>query len=137
VFPDGRVRNITSGWLAASYRPDPARPDWTQPGYDPHDYPEHVRPDPPRSGGRYEYVIEIWPTSNVFKKGHQIRLNIAAADFPHLTYCLTPSDTELLHDPDHPSRLIIPVLDPAGTDPAQWIERPEEFFSGKTPWTDG
>jgi len=137
VFPNGRVRNITSGWLAASYRPDPQRPDWTQPGYDPHDYPEHVHPVPPRSGELYEYVIEIWPTSNNFKQGHQIRIDIASADYPHFTYCLTPSETDLLHDPLHPSRLILPVVDPARTEAAQWIEDPKEFFSGETPWSDG
>jgi len=44
VHPDGRVRNITSGWLAASHRPDPARPDWTRAGYDPFEYPEDRAP---------------------------------------------------------------------------------------------
>jgi len=137
VFPDGQVRNITSGWLAASYRPDPERPDWTQPGYDPHDYPEHVRPVPPQSGETYEYVIEIWPSSNNFKKGHQIRIDIATTDYPHFLFCLTPSETDLLHDSEHPSRLIIPVVDQGTTDGAQWIDEPWEFFSGEVPWTDG
>jgi len=137
VFPDGRVRNITSGWLAASYRPDPERPDWTQPGYDPHLYPEHAEPDPPRSGEIYEYVIEVWPSSNVFKKGHQIRLDVATADYPHFLFCLTPSETELLHDAAHPSRLLLPVVPAGATDPAQWIDSPQEFFSGEVPWGDG
>jgi hypothetical protein len=134
VYPEGRVRNITSGWLAASYRPDPSRPDCTQPGYDPYAYPEHVQPVPPLSGEVYEYVIEVWPSSNTFKRGHQIRIDIATADYPHFLYCLTPSVTELLHDAEHPSRLVIPVVAPDSTEAAQWIDDPQEFFSGKTPW---
>ncbi len=134
VHPDGRVVNLTSGWLAASHRPDPSRPDWTQPGYDPFDYPEDQNPVPPREGELYEYVIEIWPTSNLFLAGHQIRIDIANSDYPHLAPCPYPSESEILHAPDHPSRLILPIVDPESARPEQWIEDPQAYFSGAVPW---
>ncbi len=134
VFPDGRARNITSGWLAASHRPDPARPDWTRPGYDPFAYPEDRAPVPPLDGELYEYVIEIWPTSNLFRAGHQIRIDIVNSDFPHLLPTLVPSESEIFHDPEHPSRLIIPIVDPETTEPNQWISDPQAYFSGDEPW---
>ncbi len=137
VFPDGRSRNITSGWLSASHRPDPSRPDWTQADYDPFLYPEDQNPVPPQSGVIYEYVIEIWPTSNIFLTGHQIRIDIATSDYPHFLPSLVPSENEVLHDAAHPSKLIIPVVEAASTDPRQWIDDPDAFFRGKKEtWTD-
>ena len=134
VYPDGRVRNLTSGWLAASHRRDPNRPDWTQQGYDPFDYPEDRSPTPPEDGEIYEYVIEIWPTCNLFKAGHQIRIDIANSDYPHLLPTLVPSQSEILHDSEHPSHLILPVVDPQSTDPDLWIDDPKAYFSGEVPW---
>jgi len=134
VYPDGRVRNLTSGWLSASHRRDPNRPDWTQPGYDPFDYPEDRSPSLPEEGRLYEYVIEIWPTCNLFKAGHQIRIDISNSDAPHLVPSLVPSESEILHEPAHPSRLILPLVDPESTDPALWIEHPRRFFAGEVPW---
>jgi hypothetical protein len=137
VYPDGRVRNITSGWLAASHRPDPDRPDWTKEGYDPFLYPEDRIPTLPESGEIYEYVIEIWPASNVFQEGHQIRIDVAVTDTPHLLPSLVPSENDLLHDAEHPSRLILPVVAPETTDPRQWVDDPEAFFAGREEtWTD-
>lgn len=134
VFPDGRVRNLTSGWLAASHRRDPARPDWTQPGYDPFAYPEDANPVPPVDGETYEYVIEIWPTANIFKAGHQIRIDIVNSDVPHLMPSYVPSESEILHDRDHPSRLIIPVVERTPAESHRWIDDPDAYFSGKVPW---
>ena len=136
VFPSGQVRNLTSGWLAASHRPDPQRADWTRAGYDPFNYPEDRDPSPPLDGEIYEYVIEIWPTCNLFRAGHQIRIDIAVTDFPHFLPSLVPSESEILHDAAHPSRLILPVVEAETTDPAQWIHHPEDYFSGITPWLD-
>jgi len=79
-------------------------------------------------------VIEIWPTSNVFRKGHQIRIDVAVTDFPHFLPSLVPSENLILHGPGHPSRLILPVIPAGSTEPRQWIEDPEGFFAGQTPW---
>jgi len=129
VFPNGRSRNLTSGWLAATHRPDPSRPDWTRAGYDPFNYPEHRNPQPLLEGVPVEYVIEIWPTSNIFKAGHKIRISISNTDYPHLLPSLVPSQSKILHDAEHPSRLIIPVVPEGSTPPHQWIEDIETYLS--------
>lgn len=105
VFPSGRSKNITSGWLRASHRP-----------YDPADEysidPEYVAYDPfydsadrnPRmieEGKLYKYAIEIWPTCNVFKKGHKIRVSLSGSDFPHLLPVMVPSENTIVIDEDH------------------------------------
>ncbi|MEW6440261.1 MAG: CocE/NonD family hydrolase [bacterium] len=134
VFPDGRVANVTSGWLAASHRPDPLRPDRTLPGYDPFDYPQDQLPALPREGELYEYVIEVWPASNLFRAGHQIRIDIANSDVPHLLPSPYASESEILCDRGHPSRLILPLVNPESTEPRQWVEDPHAYFSGLEPW---
>jgi len=134
VFPDGRVRNLTSGWLAASHRPAPDRQDWTRDGYDPFDYPENRDPNPPEDGEIYEYVVEIWPTCNLFRAGHQIRIDLVNSDYPHLVPSLVPSRSEILHDPEHPSRLILPVVEEDTTDPGLWIQKPRAYLAGDLPW---
>lgn len=34
-------------------------------------------------GRVYKYKIEIWPTSNLFLAGHQIRLEVSSSNYPH------------------------------------------------------
>jgi hypothetical protein len=64
-----------------------------------------------------EYQIEIYPTSQVFKKGHQIRLSIGTADTPATSPPLTALANEtgtitLLHGPAYPSHVLLPVIGP-------------------------
>ncbi len=65
VFPDGRAVNLTEGVVRARFR---AR-QW--------DRPSLLEP-----GKVEEYVIELQPTSNVFRQGHRIRLDISSSNFP-------------------------------------------------------
>jgi len=112
VFPEGRAKNITSGWLSAWHRPyDPEDPAKTDPDYTPFnpfyyaDTYDAQHPDfnPIEEGKVYRYVVELWPTSNVFKKGHRIRVSISNSDFPHLAPVLIPSEnTIMLYNPDDP-----------------------------------
>ncbi|MHB8781744.1 MAG: CocE/NonD family hydrolase C-terminal non-catalytic domain-containing protein, partial [Candidatus Geothermincolia bacterium] len=102
VAPDGASCNITSGWLRASCRES------------------YVSPASPEDGVVYRYVIEIWPTCNVFKAGHRIRVDIGCSDVPHFMPMWTPSVSQVYHDAARPSRIILPVV--TGTDPAQWLE---------------
>jgi hypothetical protein len=109
VFDQGRARNITSGWLAASRRPyDPANPNESDPDYKPFDpfytYPSK-HPDMIKANEVYKYIVELWPTDNVFKKGHRVRISISASDFPHLLPVLVPSDNTIILDPDHQAKL--------------------------------
>ena len=64
VEPDGFARNLTDGIIRARYRV--AR----QPA-------ELLTP-----GQVYEFNIDLWATSNVFKKGHRIRLDVSSSNFP-------------------------------------------------------
>lgn len=66
-------------------------------------------------GQATEYQIEIYPTSNVFKKGHRIRFTINTANTPG-TLTTIPQrlgelggTIEVLHGPAHPSRVLLPI----------------------------
>ena len=39
-------------------------------------------PKPIVPGQVYEYKIDMWSTSNVFLKGHRIRLEVSSSNFP-------------------------------------------------------
>lgn len=120
VYPDGRAKNITSGWLSAWHRPyDPADPTRLDPAYRAFDpFYDHADkfPSPIEEGVLYPYVIEVWPTDNMFKQGHRIRVSISASDFPHLLPNLRPSTNTLVIDANnHQARLDCTVVknDPA------------------------
>ena len=107
VFEDGRARNLTSGWLAASHRPyDPNSTnelDQSYKAFDPfYSYPD-MYPNMIEENTVYPYVIELWPTCNVFKKGHRIRLSISGSDFPHFLPILRPSDNTFVINAEHPA----------------------------------
>lgn len=75
-----------------------------------------------RPGSVEEMTIDMWATSNLFKKGHSIRLEISSSNFPH--YDRNPNtghdfgaDAELRvacqevhHSRQHPSKIILPVI---------------------------
>ena len=64
VSPDGYARNLVDGIIRARYRESASSPRPIQPG------------TPLR------YVIDLWATSNVFLRGHRIRLEISSSNFP-------------------------------------------------------
>jgi len=110
VYPDGRAKNITSGWLSSWHRPyDPADPTKLDPAYIAFDpFYDHAdkNPSPIQEGVLYPYVIEVWPTDNMFKQGHRIRVSISASDFPHLLPVLRPSTNTFVIDAGaHQARL--------------------------------
>ena len=41
-----------------------------------------TKPEPMIPGKPYELTVTLWPTSNVFKKGHRIRVDISSSNFP-------------------------------------------------------
>jgi uncharacterized protein len=105
VGPDGFAQNITEGILRARFRESTIGA------------PQLITP-----GQVYEYKIDLWSTSNVFLKGHRIRLEVSSSNFPRFDRNLntgkdSSSDSmivkatnELLHDAAHPSTLILPVV---------------------------
>jgi putative CocE/NonD family hydrolase len=104
VYPDGRAYNLTDGIIRARYRDGTPSATLLEPG----------RP--------YVFDIDLWATSNVFKAGHRIRLQVCSSNFPR--WDRNPNtghefgqDAELrvaqqtiLHDAEHPSHLILPLL---------------------------
>ncbi len=106
VHPDGYARNLADGIIRARYRniESGAAPTLIEPGK------------------AYEYEIDLWSTSNLFKAGHRIRLDITSSNFPRWdrnpnTGHPLGSDAELveanqtiLHDQEHPSYVVLPVI---------------------------
>ena len=104
VFPDGTARALSDGILRARYRRSRTTPELLTPG------------EPT------EITIDIGATSNVFKAGHRIRLDISSSNFPRFdrnpnTGGAFGEDGELLraeqtifHDATHLSRLVLPVV---------------------------
>ena len=102
--PDGYAQNIAEGVTRARFRESLSSPTLIT--------PEKV----------YEYTVDLWATSQVFKAGHRLRLEMSSSNFPR--YDRNPNtghdfgvDTELrtarqtiFHDSRYPSHLILPVI---------------------------
>ncbi len=103
VWPNGFVQNLTEGIARARYR-------------DSREAPEMMTP-----GQVYKFTIDLWSTSNVFKKGHVLRLEISSSNFPRFDRNLNtgedvargrvgvPATNTVLHDAEHPSALDLQV----------------------------
>jgi putative CocE/NonD family hydrolase len=73
-------------------------------------------------GQTYKVNIDIWATSNVFEKGHRIRLEISSSNFPRFDRNTNTGEdiasarvwatvkNAILHDAEHPSVLILPIV---------------------------
>lgn len=73
-------------------------------------------------GEIYPITIEMYPTSNVFKKGHRIRIDVSSSNFPR--FDLNPNTGERLgvhrrmktaentvfHDSARPSNVVLPIV---------------------------
>ena len=104
VWPNGFAQNLTEGILRASYRESTSE----------------AKPIVP--GKVYEYKIDMWSTSNVFLKGHRIRLEVSSSNFPRFDRNLNTGKSAstsstfvkatntILHDSAHPSVLVLPVV---------------------------
>jgi uncharacterized protein len=104
VGPDGFAQNLTEGILRARYRESEERPVFMTPGQ------------------IYKFTLDLWSTSNIFRKGHRIRLEISSSNFPRFDRNLNtgadnisgsesiPATNALYHDAEHPSALILPVV---------------------------
>jgi len=106
VHPDGKAYNLGNGFVRARY--------WNS------------RTDPQRltPGAIENHTITTWATSNVFKKGHKIRLEVTSSDFPWVDRNpnafvdlsrATEADFKvarqtIYHDAAHPSSVDLPVI---------------------------
>ena len=105
-YPSGYEMNITDGIIRARYRNSREKQEFMKPGE------------------IYEFVIEPFPTANVFKKGHRIRVDISSSNFPR--FDVNPNtgeplgrerrkmkaDNSIYHDALHPSHVILPIIAP-------------------------
>jgi putative CocE/NonD family hydrolase len=104
VSPCGYARNIQDGIIRARYCNSLTQAEPIQPGE------------------IYEYTIDLGATSNVFKAGHRIRLEISSSNFPRFDRNLNTGhaigdDTSMrtalqtiLHNAEYPSHIIMPII---------------------------
>jgi uncharacterized protein len=104
VYPDGFAQNLTEGIIRARYRDSAEKPELINPGQ------------------VYKFNLDLWATSNVFKKGHRIRLEVSSSNFPRFDRNLNTGEeaasgrnfvsatNTILHDDKHPSALLVPIV---------------------------
>ena len=104
VYPDGKAWNLCDGIIRGRYRNGRAPAELLTPGE------------------VYEFTIDCWVTSNVFKKGHAIRLEIGSSNFPRFDRNLNTGNPiaddaspriaqqTIYHDADYPSQVLLPII---------------------------
>jgi putative CocE/NonD family hydrolase len=104
VHPDGKAYNLTDGIIRARYHESRMAEKLIEPGK------------------IYKYEIDLWATSNVFLKGHKIRVEVSSSNFPKFdrnpnTGNKFGMDTEMLsaeqkifHSSEYPSHILLPVI---------------------------
>jgi putative CocE/NonD family hydrolase len=104
VWPDGRPIGLCDGIRRARYRESADRPTLIEPG----------KP--------YRYEIDLWVTSNVFLRGHRVRVEISSSNFPRFdrnpnTGHAFGADAErrrstqtVYHDASYASHILLPVI---------------------------
>ena len=103
-FPTGFEMNITDGIIRTRYREQPDRQNLMTPGE------------------IYEIDVTPFPTANVFKKGHRIRIDISSSNFPRfdvnpntgeplgLNRRSISADNTVHHDAVNSSYILLPVV---------------------------
>jgi putative CocE/NonD family hydrolase len=106
VWPDGRAMSVTDGIVRARYRSG------------------NGRADPVTPGQVHEYTIDLIATSQVFKAGHRLRVDVASSNFPcydrnpgngapaatATEVDFTVAEQAVCHDAGHPSYITLPVI---------------------------
>ena len=104
VCPCGGAVNLTDGIVRARYRESTSEAKLIAPGE------------------VYEYKIDLWATSNLFKAGHRIRLEISSSNFPRFDRnpntggalgkgtAAKPASQTILHNGSYASRVTLPVI---------------------------
>ena len=103
-YPQGYALNLTDGIMRAKFRDSWERPQLMEPGQ------------------VYPLTLQLPPTSNLFAKGHRIRLDLSSSNFPR--FDVNPNTGEnpahargkiaawntIYHDADHPSQVLLPLV---------------------------
>ena len=102
-YPEGQAINITDSIIRARYRNGYEKAELMTPG------------------NSYEFVFQLFPTSNVFRKGHRIRLDISSSNWPRFDVnpntggplgrdaVYQEATQTIYHDADCPSHIVLPV----------------------------
>jgi putative CocE/NonD family hydrolase len=106
-YPKGYALNLTDGIIRARYRDSWEAPELMEPGT------------------VYAVTIELFPTANLFRRGHRIRLDVSSSNFPKFDVNPNTGEPEAratssrvafnrIHlDRAHPSVLTLPVMQAA------------------------
>ena len=104
VRADGYAQNIAEGVVRARFRDSASAPTLITPGT------------------VYDYAIDLWSTSHVFKAGHRLRLEVSSSNFPRYDRNANTgndllTDRELksarqsvFHSERHHSHVVLPVI---------------------------
>jgi len=103
-YPHGYAMNLTDGILRCRYRDSWERPSLLTPGQ------------------VYRIKVSAFPTSNLFKRGHRIRLDVSSSNFPHFDLNLNTGAPEgggpelrvatnrVFMDKERASHVLLPVI---------------------------
>ena len=104
VWPNGFAQNLTEGIVRARYGDSQETPELMN--------PEQI----------YKVTIDLWSTSNVFRKGHRLRLEVSSSNFPRFdrnpntgqspesSSRFVSATNTVLHDAEHASVLEVSVV---------------------------
>ena len=104
IWPTGFAQRLTDGMVRARFREGMDRPSLIEPGK------------------AYHYSIDCWNTSQVFKAGHRIGLEISSSAFPKydrnlntgarlgITTEMAVAEQRIFHDEGHPSAVVLPII---------------------------
>jgi uncharacterized protein len=104
VAPDGFAEDVAEGILRMRYRNSQERAMLMNPGE------------------TYRISVDLWSTSNLFLRGHTLRLEVASSNFPRFDRNLNTGEeiksarrfasakNTILHDAQHPSVLVLPIM---------------------------
>ncbi len=103
LHPEGLAINITDSIIRARYRNGWEKPELMTPGE------------------AYEFVFQLYPTSNVFQKGHRLRLDISSSNWPRFDVnpntggplgrerAYLNATQAIYHEAQRPSHVVLPT----------------------------
>jgi uncharacterized protein len=103
-YPDGYAMNLVDSIVRARYRES------------------HERGVPREPNRVYEFLIQLYPTSNLFAAGHRIRVDVSSSNYPRFDVNPNTGDplgrsrrwvaaeNSIDHDGERPSRIVLPIV---------------------------
>lgn len=104
VHPDGYAQNLADGIQRMRYAASPEQAQLIEPGK------------------IYKVTIDLGATSNVFRAGHRIRVEVSSSNYPRFSRNLNTAESpesgtsfvkaqnRIYHDAEHPSAIVLPVV---------------------------